>query len=529
MDCPKCGRAYGEGVAYCAVDGEMLVSPGSDRAAFATTARHSDALAPVSGDRYPAGASGSLGAIDPILGTTLDGRYYVHSKLGEGGMGVVYRAQQVAIGRDVAIKLLSREASSEQRLVKRFETEAKIISQLRHPNTLKLIDFGRAPDGRLYIVTEFLEGTTLDARMTRRPLGVGELVSILLQVCDSLSEAHAQGIVHRDLKPANIFLEQVDDQVVVKVLDFGIAKLAQGASHTATGSIFGTPCYMSPEQAQGLPVDGRTDIYSVGVIAYECVAGGPPFFGDNAMAILLQHVNKQPPPVHQVCPETAAPIDLQRLVLRMLCKDPDGRPTDIRALQRELRGLGDDDSASSRRPHSYSAPAAGGDRTDEMSQPSAAAFSTGVSLPPAQRSQRVVGAGLFLLSIALVVWLVLPLLRAQPAVEDASPKRMTGAAIGAAGDPAAPAPATVVLPTPAAKTDTPPAAPSKPKARPRRHAPAIDSASARRAERPAEPAPTTPKAGPPPVKARPPPKARSTEAEEFAKRMGLKLVPIESK
>ncbi len=263
---------------------------------------------------------------DPLVGVVLDGRYHIERVVGVGGFGRVYRAQQTNIGRAVAIKVLSLDAAQRADQVRRFQTEASIISRLRHPNTLKLIDSGRTPDGRLYIATEFLTGAPLDVVLRARPLEPIRTLQLLRQVCGSLAEAHEAGVVHRDLKPANIFVEPVGGQEVAKVLDFGVAKLTQQSTETASGTIFGTPTYMSPEQAAGEVIDARSDIYALGVIAYEMLTGRPPFRGSTPMSLLLKHIQEQPTPPSTVLPGLISP-SVEAFVMRLLAKSPTQRPS----------------------------------------------------------------------------------------------------------------------------------------------------------------------------------------------------------
>lgn len=308
--CPTCERTFPEDIGFCPHDGARLVS--SETAA------------------YP---------LDPLLGALLDGRFRLETVIGAGGFGVVYRARQVNVDREVAVKVLTADASQNQEIVRRFENEAKIISQLRHPNTLKLVDFGRAPDGRLYIVTEFLTGLPLDKVLAAGRIDCLRTLRMMAQVCDSLTEAHEQGIVHRDLKPGNIFLERVGQQEVVKVLDFGIAKLTAQTTHTATGRIFGTPAYMSPEQARGDEIDARSDLYSLGVVAYECLSGMPPFTGSNPMSILLKHLQEPPLPLGERAPPLGLDPEVDALVLAMLSKLADDRPSSASEVRAAIHAL----------------------------------------------------------------------------------------------------------------------------------------------------------------------------------------------
>ena len=238
----------------------------------------------------------------------------------------MYLARQVNIDREVAIKVLSSEAAQKDSVVRRFENEARIISKLRHPNTLKLIDFGKTRDGRIFIVVEYLHGQPLDVVLEAGAIGVERTLQVLIEASDSLEEAHGQGVIHRDLKPGNLYVERVGNREVIKVLDFGIAKLTAQTSHTATGMVFGTPAYMSPEQARGEPVDLRSDIYSLGIIAYECLAGRPPFEAETPVSLLLQHVQDIPVRLADLVPPITVFPELDDLVMSMLAKDPEDRP-----------------------------------------------------------------------------------------------------------------------------------------------------------------------------------------------------------
>ena len=275
-----------------------------------------------------------------LIGATLAGQYEVVEIVGQGGFGTVYRARQLSVDRTVAVKVLSSAASHEKAVVARFESEARIIARLSHPNALKLIDYGRTDDACLFIVTEFLEGSPLDEVLeSRGALPTEEVLRILEQVSQALEEAHDVGVVHRDLKPANIFLQRVGRRTVVKVLDFGIAKVMEGASLTTTGELFGTPTYMSPEQVVGdTKLDGRSDLYSLGVVAFECLTGCPPFQANTQYALLLKHADARPPRLHEVEPHLQDP-ELDALVAALLAKDPDDRPASAAVLVEQLQRL----------------------------------------------------------------------------------------------------------------------------------------------------------------------------------------------
>jgi hypothetical protein len=276
---------------------------------------------------------------DPLVGTVLDGRYELKERIGSGAVGVVYRAAQVRVNaRDVAIKLLTATSTNDNLVVKRFEAESRIIGQLRHPNTLKLIDYGRAENGRLYIVTEFLIGEPLDAVLKRGTLSPVATLSILRQVVDSLAEAHGLGIIHRDLKPANIFLEHVGDQKIAKVLDFGLAKDFRYKGLTTQMTICGTAEYIAPEVIKSAPADARSDYYSLGAIAYECLAGRPVVVAPNPTLRLAKAVFEEPDPLIKVAPQPITPR-LSAFVMRLLAKEPTDRPQSIGELRADIDRL----------------------------------------------------------------------------------------------------------------------------------------------------------------------------------------------
>jgi serine/threonine-protein kinase len=275
--------------------------------------------------------------LDPLIGAVLDGRYRVLGQLGAGGMGTVYRAEQTNVGREVAIKVLMRGLSEDAGVVQRFQNEAKIIAQLRSPHTLRLIDSGATATKQLYIVTELLVGETLNVALKRGAVGDRRTLEIIRQVCHSLEEAHAKGIIHRDLKPANVFIEQIETHEHVKILDFGIAKLSEQPAMTATGMVFGTPAYMSPEQARGERVTAKSDLYSIGVIAYECVGGRPPFVAESVVSLLLKHTTDPPPPFAEIGATVSLRVEL--LLMKLLAKDPNQRPANAAAVRQEAEAI----------------------------------------------------------------------------------------------------------------------------------------------------------------------------------------------
>jgi serine/threonine protein kinase len=283
----------------------------------------------------------SVSGVRLLLGTILGGQYQIEDVIGEGGIGIVYRARQLTVGRHVAIKVLRKQYANDDLAVRRFENEATAISRLRHPNTLRLYDCQRTPDGDLYIVTELLTGSPLSDVLKRElRLPIHRAVRTLDEVCRSLAEAHAAGIVHRDLKPPNIFLDRIGNEDVVKVLDFGIAKILQTSSTiTRAGAVPGTPHYMSPEHATASRIDHRADIYSLGVILFQMVAGVPPFEGTAVIDILQKHITDPPPSLKSIVPDVDVPPELERLVHWMLAKSPDERPQSVDEIRNHLPGI----------------------------------------------------------------------------------------------------------------------------------------------------------------------------------------------
>ncbi len=271
-------------------------------------------------------------AFDPatLVGTVLDGRYALVGHLASGGMGAVFRARHVHLRKDVAVKVLRPELSSAPDLVERFRREAEIASALEHDNLVRVTDFGRSEEGLLFLVMELLTGESLFEVLRRdRVLAPPRAVSLLWQICAGLQAAHEHGVVHRDLKPENVFLARsAGGREVVKLLDFGIAKFAraQGDSATQTGIVVGTPEYLSPEQAMGLPVDARADVYTVGLIAFRMLTGHHPFRADDARGLLLQQASAPVPALTDANPELHAWPGLCAAVARACEKDPGDRP-----------------------------------------------------------------------------------------------------------------------------------------------------------------------------------------------------------
>lgn len=279
--------------------------------------------------------------MDPLIGRILLERYEVLQRIGSGGMGAVYVGRQHAVDRKVALKVLRSDLMSNDHVRQRFRREAEIIAKLSHPNTIQLIDYGETPEGLAVMVMELLVGQSLSERLkTKGPLELADTIRVGREVASSLAEAHLYGLVHRDLKPANIFLAEVGTQMHGKVLDFGIARLLdeEATRLTSTGQVFGTPRYMSPEQAMSTgDVDARSDLYSLGLILYECIVGQPPFVAQTSIQYLSAHTTMAPPKLRERAPD--APEALENLIDACLAKEATDRPQSAEEVQKALERI----------------------------------------------------------------------------------------------------------------------------------------------------------------------------------------------
>ena len=333
--CPSCEREYPGPLPMCPNDGTRLVRV-SDR--------------------------------DPLIGQTLDERYVIRERLGAGGMGVVYRAWQTSVGREVAVKVIRGRTGGSAALVKRFLREAKLSSQLAQPSTVTVIDFGQTDEGLLYLVMELLRGRTLAQVLEGGALSPERAVRIAMQICDALDAAHKAGIIHRDLKPANVMiLDEPAGRDLTKVLDFGLAKAidTDESSVTQSGRLVGTPSHLAPEVALGGDATAASDLYALGVMLYEMLAGHPPFSAGEVSTVLMMHAYHSVPAL-----DDDVPPGLAAVVERTLAKQPERRPASAAALRELLEHVMAPDRAGptqlARLPRKRSAPAA--DQTTATNQ-----------------------------------------------------------------------------------------------------------------------------------------------------------------
>src|SRR3954453_1428133 len=295
----------------------------------------------------PGGDASPPATDDPLIGTVVSERYRIIRKVGEGGMGAVYQAEHALIEKRIALKILFQDLTRRPDLVARFLQEAKSASRIGQENVIDISDFGQSGDGLVYIAMEFLEGQDLGKTLrAEKQLPWQRTQPILMQIAKGLRAAHGHGIIHRDMKPENVYLVQREGRPdFVKVLDFGIAKIVTpdesgGPALTQTGMIFGTPEYMSPEQAQGSTPDPRVDVYAVGCIMYHMLTGQVPFTADNFMGILTKHLLEAPVPPRKRRPDLDIMPDVEAICLRAMEKDRDKRFADMDALYRALGAAG---------------------------------------------------------------------------------------------------------------------------------------------------------------------------------------------
>ena len=297
-----------------------------------------------------------IGALDKnLVGTVVAGHFQILSKIGEGGMSVVYKARHMLMNKEVALKMLHPHMIGREQSRDRFRQEAQAVSQIDHVNVVRIFDFGISEDNRPYIVMDYLDGVSLgDLVKTSGPFELERAIKLFIQICDALAYAHNKGVIHRDLKPSNIIILENDIQhgensdeaklERAKVVDFGIAKLlphegTDAAALTQTGDVFGSPLYMSPEQCKGEKLDGRSDIYSMGCLMYETLTGKPPINGANMLEILYRHMNEMPVSMKIVCPENKVPQALEAIIFKALAKDPNDRQASMRLLKNELEAF----------------------------------------------------------------------------------------------------------------------------------------------------------------------------------------------
>jgi serine/threonine-protein kinase len=283
---------------------------------------------------------------DSLIGSTLGDRYVVQSLLGEGGMGRVYRAKHTVLEKDFAIKVLHPELASSKTLADRFIGEARAASAIKSRHVIDISDFGALDDGTGYFVMEYLAGVTLHEYLRQHTrVAMPQLIQIGMQIAEGLSDAHELHIVHRDLKPSNVMIAEHKQTVRVTILDFGIAKrpTSTGAGAiTRSGVMVGTPEYMSPEQIQGGDVDGRTDLYALGIMLYELAAGQRPFDAESQAELLMQQVYEPPRPLHAVAPDTDCTPEFEALILRCMAKEPHERFASAHQVAERLRAMARD-------------------------------------------------------------------------------------------------------------------------------------------------------------------------------------------
>jgi len=307
--CPLCERKFDDSIVACEIDGATLRLVGVKQ--------------------------------DPYLGQLIKGRYNVSAKIGQGGMGTVYLAEQVSVGRKVALKVLQGSYASDDEFIGRFRREARLAASLNHKNIVTIYDFDQGNDGSLFIAMEYLHGEKLSDVIRRDgSLDVSRAIRMGLQIAEGLEAAHRTGVIHRDIKPDNIMVVGNRGAEEVKLMDFGIARLMDTGTMsnlTRTGMIMGTPAYMAPEQAEGSAISEKTDIYALGIVLYEMLSGSVPFKASTPSAVLIKHLQETPAPLRKLRREV--PAGLESLVMRSLEKKPQKRPRDMQEIAKELQKL----------------------------------------------------------------------------------------------------------------------------------------------------------------------------------------------
>ena len=341
--CPSCHQFYGE-AGYCPFDGVRLSIPPEAVSQPARAISAHDGEAAVLELLRP---ESSAAVYERLVGQTLDGRYRIERKIGEGGMGVVFAARHLVIERPLAVKVLKREVARDQSTIKRFIQEAKAASRIGHPNIVDVTDFGTTPDGMTYSVMEYVDGSTLSAAIkASAPMGLERALPIVAQIAQALGAAHAKGIVHRDLKPENVFLINRDGRRdFVKIVDFGIAKVTpidnqpvEGPRLTRAGAVFGTPEYMAPEQAAGRgDTDQRVDVYALGTILYELLTGRVPHKSDSMVRTLAMQMLDPIEPPSKIRPDLTFDPEVEALVMRALAKKREQRFASMGELLDEIK------------------------------------------------------------------------------------------------------------------------------------------------------------------------------------------------
>jgi eukaryotic-like serine/threonine-protein kinase len=434
--CPACEQMFSGEARFCPFDGDTLIE---------------------TADYNP--------SADPLIGQTIDGRYEVVDVIGEGGMGTVYEVRHVTLGRRFALKVLRRDIADAEHTA-RFLQEAKAAAAIGHPNIVAVSDFGEVrlggPDSAAvpYFVMEFLTGISLAALLrVEKTLSPQRAAGILLQCASGLAAAHAAGVIHRDLKPDNVFLTPTAEKEFVKLLDFGVAKMVGQGRLTRAGMVFGTPHYMSPEQAAGQSVDHRADVYALGVILYECFAGHVPFEADTYMGVLTKHMFATPEPLSQVAPDASMLGALGPIAMRCLAKSPADRYASMVEVAAAIEhAMGEVGAKGAGRAISIAAPSAGGSLRPRASE---SFGGTDPAVTPVKPliGPRGLGLGGLLLAFGGVVgWVELRSPAGAPI--DAVPTAVTAST--APPDVASAAPSVAIVPTtvPATATVTATAQPS---------------------------------------------------------------------